>query len=116
MTTYVVALHSTDEDDWEKASDADKESVYARDKEFSEALKARGHRIVGGAELAHSRETRIVRAGDGGMTVTEGPYAETAEQVGGFYLVECDNHDELLEAAAILARDGEPVEVRPCAE
>ncbi len=116
VTRYVVAVISTDEDTWERASDAEKEATYARDQEFVAALAARGHRIVGGAELAHSRETRIVRAVGGDTTVTEGPYAESTEQVGGFYLVECDDRDDLLRAATILARDGEPVEVRPCTE
>ncbi len=114
MTTYVVAVISSDEDAWEKASDADKAPTYERDQEFAAALAERGAKIVGGTELDHSRETRVVRVGDAGTTVTEGPYAETVEQVAGFYLVEADDRDHVLAAAAILARDGEPVEVRPC--
>ncbi len=45
--------------------------------------------------------------------VTDGPFAETKEQVGGFYLIECENLDEALEWAKKVPVSGGGVEVRP---
>jgi hypothetical protein len=68
-----------------------------------------------------SREAKTLRSGpDGALTVTDGPYAETAEQLGGFYLVESDDLADLVDVCGILASiDGiigdtsGAIEVRP---
>jgi hypothetical protein len=111
MTTYVVLLPG-DETAWESSSEEHKAAVYARHEEFGAALTARGHQVTGGAELAHSRETRQVRRVDGDVVVTTGPYAETVEQLSGFYVVESDDLDDLVQVAGILADDDGAVEVR----
>ncbi|KAA1425938.1 YciI family protein [Nocardioides antri] len=113
MTTYVVLLPG-DEDAWEALSPEEQGTVFARHEEFSRALAERGHTVTGGAELTHSRTTRQVRRNaDGGVAVTDGPYAETVEQLSGFYLVESDDLDDLVQVCAILADvGGPPVEVR----
>ncbi len=111
MTRYVVLLPG-DEGVWERATAEEQAAVYARHEEFARLLEKRGHTIVGGAELTHSRSARVVRRGaDGRLTVTEGPYAETVEQLTGFYLVDSDDVDDLMDACGILA-DAEGVEVR----
>ena len=46
------------------------------------------------------------------MTVTDGPYAETAEQLGGFYTVDTDDLDDLTKVVGLISF-GEPVEIRP---
>lgn len=112
MTTYVVLLPG-DEDAWEALSAEEQAAVFARHEEFSRALAERGHTVTGGAELTHSRTTRQVRRAGGEVLVTEGPYAETVEQLSGFYIVESDDLDDLVQVCAILAdADGAPVEVR----
>ena len=68
--------------------------------------------VTGGAELAHSRHSWVVRDDAGRPTVTEGPYAESAEQLTGFYLVRTDDLDDLLRLAGMLADGDGPVEVR----
>ena len=112
MTTYVVLLPG-DEQAWEQATPEHRAEVYATHEEFSKALASRGHTVTGGAELAHSRGTRQVRTVDGTVQVTEGPYAETVEQLTGFYVVDSDDLDDLLECAALLTTSAEDVvEVR----
>lgn len=115
MTTYVVLLPG-DESAWENATEEQRSAMYAKHGEFSRALEERGHKVVGGAELTHSREAKVVRRTASGTTVTDGPYAETVEQLGGYYVVEADDLDDLLEVCGILADDGGPVEVRPTVE
>lgn len=115
MTTYVVLLPG-DESAWESATEEHRSAVYAKHGEFSRALEERGHTVTGGAELAHSREAKVVRRSPSGITVTDGPYAETVEQLSGYYVVETDDLDDLLEVCAILADGDGPVEVRACVD
>jgi hypothetical protein len=70
--------------------------------------------MLAGEALQPSETGTTVRAGDGGeRLVTDGPYAETKEQVGGFYLVDVDNLDQALEWAKKLPIRAGGVEVRP---
>ncbi|MFC7404228.1 YciI family protein [Georgenia alba] len=111
MTEYVVLLPA-DESTWERATAEQRAAVYERHREFARALAERGHTVTGGAELTHSRETRQVRRDDGRVVVTDGPYAETVEQLSGFYLIESDDLEDLLEVCALLADGDGAVEVR----
>jgi hypothetical protein len=67
-----------------------------------------------GEQLAGSASATTVRVRDGSRLVTDGPYAETKEVLGGYYIIECDNLDDALEAAARCpgALNGS-IEVRP---
>jgi hypothetical protein len=69
---------------------------------------------VAGEHLAPPRRARSVRVRDGKTTVTDGPFAETKEVVGGFDILECGNLDEAVEIAAghPAAQTG-TIEVRP---
>jgi hypothetical protein len=112
MTEYVVLLPA-DESTWENTPQADKERMYAIHREFAQALEARGHKVTGGSELAHSREAKVLRtAPDGTHTVTDGPYAETVEQLTGFYIVESDDLDDLIDVCKILGRGEGAIEIR----
>jgi len=72
-------------------------------------------RCVDGAELALPETASTVRVQDGDALVTDGPFADTKEILGGFYLLEADDLDRALELAARVpaARMGGSVEVRP---
>jgi hypothetical protein len=76
-------------------------------------LQARGAWITGD-QLAPPRRARTVRVRDGKPLVTDGPFAETKEAVGGFDIIECASFDEAVEIAAAhpVARTG-TIEVRP---
>jgi hypothetical protein len=112
MTQYIVLLPG-DEAEWEAAPEEHRQATYAQHHEFAKLLEERGHRVTGGAELAHSRETKLLRtSADGTQTVTDGPFAETVEQLTGFYLIETDDLDDLLDACGILAGVESAIEVR----
>ena len=75
---------------------------------FTREIEAEGH-LVGGEPLGPAREGRIVRDG----VVTDGPFAETKEQLGGYYLVEAASMDEAVAIAHRIPRSpGLAVEVR----
>jgi hypothetical protein len=110
MTEYVVLIVG-DADRWWTTMDEEKRTAgYAEYTRFGEELARRGHKVTGGAELHATSEGR--RIPPGGGTVTEGPFAEVTEQVGGFYQVETDDLDDLLECCQIIAAVGDGIEVR----
>lgn len=110
MAEYIVLIVG-DADRWWTTMDADQRAAgYAEYSRFDEELTRRGHQVTGGAELHGTREARRIPAGGG--VVTEGPFAEVAEQVGGFYQVETDDPDDLLECCQIIAAIGEGIELR----
>jgi hypothetical protein len=81
----------------------------------AELQKQEGLRLAGDA-LQPTATATSVRLRNGEATVTDGPFAETKEQLGGFYLLDCKDLDEALEwARKIPMREG-TVEVRPIQE
>ena len=74
--------------------------------------------VFGGAQLEPATSTTTVRVADGRTLTTDGPFAETKEALGGFYLFEAPNLDDAIEIAARIpaARLGGAVEVRPLVE
>ena len=115
MTEYVVLLPG-DEAAWERTPRADKEAMYAVHRQFQQALEERGHKVTGGSELANSREAKVLRTdADGNHTVTDGPYAETVEQLTGFYIVQSDDFDDLVDVCKILGRGEGAIEIRAAA-
>ena len=100
-------------DKWEGADDAHRERVYADFRAFSEAVRSRGS-IVAGDALDRPGAARTVQPG-ADRAVTDGPFAETVEQLGGFYLIDVPDLDAAVELAALLPREY-TVEVRPTLE
>ena len=80
---------------------------------FTEGIKKSGQ-YVGGEALQPVQSATTVRVRDGKMSTTDGPFAETKEQLGGFYLINANDLDEALQVASKIpsARIGS-VEVRP---
>ena len=111
MTQYLVAIHHPVDYDPSVAED----EAMSRDiAALNDEMKAAGVRIfVGGLQPASSaRSLRVKR--DGKVLITDGPYIETKELVGGFWVLEAADLDEALawgRKAAIACRA--PVEVRP---
>jgi hypothetical protein len=72
---------------------------------------------VEGLELELPDDARTVRVRDGETMVTDGPYAETKEQIGGFFVAECDDLDDAIELASrIPVVTKGSVEIRPLVE
>lgn len=112
MTEYLITIPG-DEAVWDARTDDDNRRVGAAHSAFVAALTARGHHVHAGGELTPLAEAKVVRRTDRGSFVTDGPYAESAEQAGGFYLVESDDLDDLLAVVAELTVAEPVVEVRP---
>jgi hypothetical protein len=74
--------------------------------------------VYGGEQLQPSESATTVRVEDGQTLVTDGPFAESKEFLGGFYLLEADDVDRALELAARIpaARMGGAIEIRPLVE
>jgi hypothetical protein len=108
-----MALIYGDESVWEGFSDEERTAVYARYGEFGDAGQEAGV-VVDGSELAYSRDATTVRVRNDETLVTDGPYAEVKEALGGFYLLECESMEEALDwAARIPGAEHGAVEVRP---
>ena len=87
----VIALIYGDEAGWESLSDEEAKALDAAHRAFQESA---GSKVLGGAELAPTRSATTVRIRDGKTLVSDGPFAETKEVLGGFYLLDCANLDE----------------------
>jgi hypothetical protein len=103
-----------DEGRWQALPAAERDAVMKDYGEWVADLERAGqHRATG--KLAGSPAARTLRLRDGRAVVTDGPFAETKEQFGGFHIVECRDVDEALAIAARIPtlRVGGTIEVRP---
>ena len=96
-------------------SDDERRARHAEYAALTADLRAEG-KLLGGEELQPVTTATAVRVRDGETLVSDGPFAETKEVLGGFYLIDADSLDEAIEAAARIpsARIG-TIEVRPVA-
>jgi hypothetical protein len=110
-----LALIYGDEGAWTDLSEQEQQAVYARYRDFAQSV---GDKLVDGAETAASNTATTVRVRNGETAVTDGPFAESKEQLGGFFVFECASADEALALAKqIPALDsGGAVVVRPAYE
>ncbi|KQR53989.1 hypothetical protein ASF88_03880 [Leifsonia sp. Leaf336] len=113
MTEYLILIHG-DEGRWDALSADERAAVDEAHRAFNE--KAAG-RVRAAGELELTPLGTAVRTGpDGEPRSTDGPFSEAKEVVGGFYLIEGDDRDEVVALAASLAeaRQGHGgIEVRP---
>jgi hypothetical protein len=109
---YLLLIYDN-EKQMDKASEADKKQVFDEYMQFTESIAKSGHLRAGDALHPTSTAT-TVRVKDGKTVTTDGPFAETKEQLGGYYLVEAQDLDEAIAIAARIpsARYGS-IEVRP---
>jgi hypothetical protein len=109
---YLLLIYGP-EDVWATMSEAEAGAVMDEYRAFTESIQAQGI-MQSGAPLAATSTARTVRVRDGRATVSDGPFAETREQLGGFYLVEAKDLDEATKIAARIpsAKIGS-IEVRP---
>ena len=104
-----LALIHNEEGAWDALPDEQRNAIYQRYFEFSAKPE-----VVGGAELQSTNAATTVRVRNGDQLVTDGPYAEVKEALGGFFILECDSIDDACRLAAeIPAAAHGAVEVRP---
>ena len=107
---FLVLMAEEDHfDRWEAASEEQQQAFFDGLAAFTAAVRERGEVLLGEA-LDRPERAVTLRGG----TTTDGPYAETAEQVGGFYVVDLPSREEAIETARLLPVPS--VEVRPILE
>ena len=109
---YILLIH-TDERAFAALSEAERQQIFGEYMQLTQQIRSSGHHLAG-APLQPTSTARSVRVREGKRLVTDGPFAETREQLGGYYLVEAKNLDEAIGIAARIpsARLG-TIEVRP---
>jgi hypothetical protein len=103
-----------DESQYEGRSEEEMAAAMQLWSEYSKALVDAGA-FVSGEGLQSSTTATVLRLQDGERLLTDGPFAETKEQIGGFYVIECKDLDEAVDWAARLpsAQQGGLTEIRP---
>jgi len=109
---YALLIYG-DEAAWEAVPEDQREPIMRRYGELADWLTEKGW-MRGGDQLASASTATCVRVEGGRTVTTDGPFVETKEQLGGFYLIECDNLDQAIDVAArIPAAERGAIEVRP---
>ncbi len=112
---YALLIYDSPET-FARMDQAEIAAMYQDYEKFANGLVERGQ-MRGGEQLALTSVTTV--RGEGGQTLfVDGPFAETKEQLAGFFLIECETLDDALEAAARIpsVQLGGKVEVRPVVE
>lgn len=109
---YMLVLIG-EESGWEDITPEQMKAEMDRWAEFGQKLVDAGAHIAGEGLQESATATTVRISEDGERFITDGPFAETKEQVGGFYLLECKDLDEALDWAKQVPASGGAVEVRP---
>jgi hypothetical protein len=109
---YLLLIYDA-ETEWAKMSQAEQGKMYEEYMQFTSDIKNKGNHLAG-HQLQPIATATTVRVRNGKRLTTDGPFAETKEQLGGFYMIEAKNLDEAIELASRIpsARVGS-IEVRP---
>lgn len=96
---------------WSEASEETREAYHQAHLDFHKAVAERG-KLLAGEALAGIDAATTMRHLDGRLALTDGPFAETVEQIGGFYLVEARDLDVMTDLCALLP-SAYAIEIRP---
>ena len=109
---YILLIYANDEG-WDELSQDEQNAIH---QEYMDI--GADPRSVGGNQLQPAATATTVRVQNGNTVTTDGPFLETKEELGGYYLLEADDLDAALEVAARIpaARRGGAIEVRPVVE
>jgi len=109
---YMLLIYSP-ESFWQSISEQERGKIYQEYLDFTDSIRKSGH-YVAGDPLERTATATTVRVRDGKPMATDGPFAETREQLGGYYIVKAKNLDEATAIAARIpsSRIGS-IEVRP---
>lgn len=112
---YILLIYDN-EQAWTRIGEAEQRKIYGEYMQFTEDIKA-SRNYLAGSQLHPVATASSVRVRDGKELITDGPFAETHEQLGGYYLIEAKDLDEAAGIAARIpsARYG-TIEVRPLVE
>jgi hypothetical protein len=111
MKQYLLAVHTVE--GAPAPSDEEMQAIYGQVNKVNAELQAAGTWVFGGGLLPAESAT-VVRVESGSTTMTDGPFAETKEQLGGFWVIRCTDLDQaLVWAEKCAAACQGPIEVRP---
>jgi hypothetical protein len=110
---YLLLIYS-DEKAWNRMSESEGAAVHQQFMDYTQSIIKSGH-LRGGDALQPTKTATTVRVKDGKTLTTDGPFAETKEQLGGYYLVEAKDKEEAIALAARIpsTKFGGSIEVRP---
>jgi hypothetical protein len=109
---YLLLIYADEQSYW-SLGDEERDALHTEYGAFTQSIQASGA-MVGGGQLQPTSTATSVRIRNGETLVTDGPFAETKEQLGGYYVVEARDVDEAIALAERIpaARSG-TIEVRP---
>ncbi|HEX6315492.1 MAG TPA: YciI family protein [Gemmatimonadaceae bacterium] len=109
---YLCLIYEN-EKSWESMPKEEADAVFGEYFAFTEGIKQSGHHL-GGEALQPTQTATTVRVRNGKISTTDGPFAETKEQLGGFYLIDARDLNDAISVASKIpgARFGS-VEIRP---
>lgn len=112
MKYFISLIGDGDLGPWDKLTPDEQQATLAKFGEFDDACAKRpGVEMLGGEALEDGSMATTLRTRGGELTVTDGPFAEASEQIGGFYLIESPDLDTIVELCRVLpAYD---IEIRP---
>ena len=113
MTRYLLSVQSVEGEVGDPMSDEEMQQSWKEIQVLNEELRSAGAWVFGGA--LHGPDTAtVVRMSEGEVLTTDGPFAESKEHLGGFYIIEAENLDAALAwASKTTAVVKKPIEVRP---
>ena len=108
-----VALGYVDDKKWEAIPEAERKALLAEAFAYDDVLRQAGH-VIAGAALDSPRNTATLQMKNGKVVVTDGPYAETKEQIGGLVILEARDRNHAIELISKHPglRAGCPFEIR----
>jgi hypothetical protein len=110
--TYMLLIYLNEN----SLSESERSACYTESAAYARELQARGH-YLSAAPLHPTTTATSLRVRDGKQLITDGPFAETREQLGGYFLIQADNLDQAIKIAGqIPAGRWGTVEIRPVME
>ncbi|MBB2914159.1 hypothetical protein FHS43_005471 [Streptosporangium becharense] len=111
---FLLIMHNNPQI-WDALTEEERNEVMSGHGVFMETVRKSGE-MIGTVALAAPSRSAVVKVRGGMPAVTDGPYLEAKEYLGGYYLVECDSRERALELAALIPDagvEGLGIEVRP---
>jgi hypothetical protein len=113
MTQYMLSVHTVEGEVRDPMTDEEMQQSWKRIEALNEEMKSAGAWVFS-ARLHEPDTATVVRMSGGEVLTTDGPFAESKEHLGGFYLIEAKDLDAALAwASKATAAVGRPIEVRP---
>jgi hypothetical protein len=115
MAHYMLSAHTRQGDDSRPMTAEERQASWQRIQQVEQAMKAAGVWVFS-ARLHEPDTATVVRVSNGEVLTTDGPFAESKDHLGGFYLIEAPDLDAALEwGTKVTEAVGHPIEVRPFA-